>query len=232
MKKIHTSKRIKKLMDERGLKQVDILRLAEPYCKEYDVRLGRNDLSQYLSGKTEPGQEKLYVLAKALNVSEAWLMGLDVPMKNTITITNDSMSSDIDYSKYNIMPIERRRIPMLGKIACGEPIYAAEEFETYIDANSSIKADFCLTAKGDSMINARIFDGDIVFIHHQPDVDNGEIAVVIIDDEATLKRVYKYENRIELRPENPTFPVINYEGEELNSIKILGKAVAFQSLVK
>ena len=131
-----------------------------------------------------------------------------------------------------ISPITTKRFPMLGNIACGEPIYADEEYETFVEASSNIKADFCLTAKGDSMINARIFDGDIVFIKSQPDVENGEIAAVIINDEATLKRVYNYQIRIELRPENPLYDVLNYEGTELEQIQILGKAVAFQSYIR
>ena len=121
---------------------------------------------------------------------------------------------------------------MLGEIACGDPIYAEREYEAYVEASSDIQADFCLTAKGDSMINARIFDGDVVFIRQQPDVDNGEIAAVCIGDEVTLKRVYKYPNRLELRPENPTHKVKSYEGEQLYNIRILGKAVAFQSYVR
>lgn len=131
-----------------------------------------------------------------------------------------------------IKPITTKKFPMLGEIACGKPIYAEQDYETFIEASAEIKADFCLTAKGDSMINARIFDGDIVFIRKQSDVDNGEIAAVIIGDEVTLKRVYKYENRIELRPENPTHNVLNYEGIELEQIYILGKAVAFQSYIR
>lgn len=80
MKSKNTSSRLKQIMDERHLKQVDILNLAKPFCKEHNVKLGRNDLSQYLSGKVEPGQWKLSILGLALNVSEAWLMGYDVPM--------------------------------------------------------------------------------------------------------------------------------------------------------
>ena len=123
-------------------------------------------------------------------------------------------------------------IPQIGTVTCGEPILAVEEYES----NNEIPASwfgrgelFILRAKGDSMINARIFDGDIVFIQEQPDVENGEIAAVIIEDEATLKRVYKYGNSIELRAENPIYKPINYNGFELERIKILGKAVAFQS---
>ena len=121
---------------------------------------------------------------------------------------------------------------MEGEIACGEPIYANREYETYVEASADIDADFCLRAKGDSMINARIFDGDVVFIKSQPDVENGEIAAVRIGDEVTLKRVYKYTNRIELRAENPLYSPLNYEGAELNEIQIIGKAVIFQSFVR
>lgn len=79
MPKYTTSDRLKQIMSEQNLKQVDILNMAKPYCEKYDIRLGRNDLSQYVSGKVEPGQHKLYVIGKALNVNEAWLMGYDVP---------------------------------------------------------------------------------------------------------------------------------------------------------
>ena len=151
---------------------------------------------------------------------------------NPATFVIDDVSSGLDFEKYGLKPIKLKKIPMLGEIACGEPIYAEREYETFIEASSDIQADFCLTAKGDSMINARIFDGDVVFIRHQPDVDNGEIAAVCIDNEITLKRVYKYPHRLELRPENPMHNVQNYEGEQLENIIILGKAVAFQSYVR
>lgn len=131
-------------------------------------------------------------------------------------------------------PIKRHKIPLLGEIACGEPIYADEDRESYVEAGTDVRADFCLRAKGDSMINARILDGDIVFIRSQPSVENGEIAAVIIDDEATLKRVYYYpeSGKLVLNPANPAFEPFVYVGEELNQIRILGKAVAFQSDVK
>ena len=138
------------------------------------------------------------------------------------------------YEKYdNVAPISIKRIPILGEIACGEPIYAREEHESFVSADTDIDADFCLRAHGDSMIGARIFDGDIVFIRSQSAVDNGEIAAVIINDEATLKRVYFYpeEGKLILSPENPRYAPLVYVKDELNSIKILGKAVAFQSMV-
>lgn len=144
---------------------------------------------------------------------------------------SELFGEEINYS--NIYPIKTKKIPLLGEIACGKPIFANEERELYIDANESIQADFCLECKGDSMIGARIYNGDIVFIKSQPVVENGEIAAVIIDDEATLKRVYYYRenNKLSLVAENSKYPPLIYEGEELDHVRILGKAVAFQSRV-
>lgn len=97
----------------------------------------------------------------------------------------------------NIYPIELKKFPMLGEIACGKPKYTNEDRESYVIAGTDIKADFCLKASGDSMVNARIFDGDIVFIRSQEMVENGEIAAVIVnnDSEATLKRLYYYHEK-------------------------------------
>lgn len=81
MKNENTAIRLRKIMSDRNLRQVDILNLTEPYCKKYDVKMNKSDISQYCSGKTEPNQDKLFILGMALNVSEAWLMGYDVPME-------------------------------------------------------------------------------------------------------------------------------------------------------
>lgn len=146
-------------------------------------------------------------------------------------ILDGTTSSPVTYKNIEPLP-ETRKVPVLGKIACGAPILATENVEGYADLDRRISADFALRCAGDSMINAHIFDGDLVFIKKQEDVDNGQIAAVVIDDEATLKRVYKYPNRIELRPENPLFPVLQYEGAELDQIRIIGRAVAFLGQVK
>lgn len=134
----------------------------------------------------------------------------------------------------NLSPISTQRVPMLGDIACGQPIIANEERESYVQVGKEINADFCLTARGDSMIGARILDGDIVFCRAQETVNNGEIAAVIIGDEATLKRVYFYpeKKKLVLQAENPKYEPFVYVGEELSDIRIIGKAVAFQSDVK
>ena len=134
----------------------------------------------------------------------------------------------------NIFPIKTKQIPLLGEIACGQPIYAAEDRESYVMAGTDINADFCLVAKGDSMTGARILDGDIVFIRKQDMVDNGEIAAVVIGDEATLKRVnyYPEKNLLILKAENPLYPDQIYAEDQLDTVKVLGKAVAFQSDVR
>ena len=165
--------------------------------------------------------DTLAKLAQILYTSPTYLMGL-------------SKEADRSAKVDNIYQIETKKFPLLGEIVCGKPTLAVEELELYVEAGANIKADFCLKCKGDSMINARIHDGDIVFIHKQPTVNNGETAAVIIEDEATLKRVFYYSDKAKLvlQAENPSFEPLVYIGEEINHIQILGKAVAFQSDVK
>ena len=156
-------------------------------------------------------------LANALQVSPAYLMGWK-------SNPNETLSNEL-------RPVNLKRFPMLGEIACGKPIFANEEHETYIDASADIKADFCLTAKGDSMVGARIHNGDVVFIKEQSIVDNGQIAAVIIDNDVTLKRWYFYpdKKKLILQAENPSYEPFVFIGEELNNIRCLGRAVSFMS---
>lgn len=131
----------------------------------------------------------------------------------------------------NVFPISKKRIPLLGEIACGEPIFCNEDRECYVEAGTDVRADFCLKARGDSMTGARIMDGDVVFIQKDAELVNGGIYAVEIDDEATLKRVYYDETAQELRllAENPKYPTMVYSGERLAHVHVLGKAIAFQS---
>ncbi len=164
--------------------------------------------------------DKIEIMAEMFNVTPAYIMGWNEPSQPDF--------SEL-YAKYpNIKPITKKKIPMLGTIACGKPIYADEDNESYIEVNTDLNADFCLTCSGDSMINANIFDGDIVFIRKQDIVDDGQIAAVIIENEATLKRVYydRQNGRLTLQAENPRYSPLVYIGEELNSIRILGRAVS------
>ena len=181
-------------------------------------------ISQYRSGYSKPKQPRLVKLATALGVSPVWLMGLDVSMHDT-----SQEPSIPSYS--NIFPLQRKRIPLLGPIACGEPSFCNEDRESYVEAGTDVRADFCLKARGDSMTGARIMDGDIVFIQKNAELVNGQIYAVAIDDEATLKRVYYDETAQELRllAENPKYPTMVYSGERLAHVHVLGKAIAFQS---
>ena len=132
----------------------------------------------------------------------------------------------------NCLPVPRTvKKPRLGAIACGKPILAVENISEYDDVPITIHCDFTLLCKGDSMIDARIWDGDVVYIRQQPEVENGEIAAVRIGEEATLKKVYYNGRRIILRACNPLYADMEYEGEDLNDVEILGKAVAFSSMI-
>ena len=147
---------------------------------------------------------------------------------------HDLIDNNVDFpSADNITPIPKMaKIPLLGNIACGDPITAEENLDGFVNAPEEISADFALRCKGDSMIGARILDGDIVLIRQQPDVEDGEIAAVLIDNEATLKRVHKKTGCLILNPANPSYEPIIITGEELNDVRIIGKAVYFISAVK
>lgn len=169
-------------------------------------------------GNVDLPQSKILAFANVLETTPGELMGWDYEAEPTETIDN-------------IYKLDKIKLPMLGKVACGEPIFADEDRESYIMIGTDIGADFCLQCQGDSMINARIHDGDIVFVKKTDIVENGEIAVVIIDDEATLKRFFYYreQNLVILKPENPKYQDIILTGEQLNQVRVIGRAVAFQS---
>lgn len=199
---------IKQLREQRGINQEELGSV---------VGVSDKTVSSWEINRTEPKMGIVQQLADYFNVSTDYLI--------------KGNSTDLQDELNNTYRIDKIKLPLLGTVACGKPIYADEERESYVMAGTDIKADFCLKCKGDSMINARIHDGDIVFVRKQDIVNNGEIAVVIIDNEATLKRFYYYKeaNLLILKAENPTFRDLEYRGEELNQIKVIGKAVAFQS---
>jgi repressor LexA len=208
MEKSNTAERLAEALKIKNIKQAELVRRTG---------IPKSAISSYLSGKYEPKQINISKISNALGVSESWLMGFDVEM-------------DKPTKPGNLMALpETRKIPMIGEISCGTPKYAAQEFE-YVDG--PVKADFCLTARGDSMINARIYDGDIVFCHAQDSVENGEIAAVIIDDEATLKRFRQVQGTVILSAENPKYQDLVYTGAQINSIRVIGKAISAQIKVK
>ena len=198
---------LKRIRKERGLTLEALANL---------IGTSRQTIHRYETGIiSNVPHDTVSALARALEVSPSTLMGWDSSVGG----------------EHGVMPISAKRLPLLGDIACGEPIYASEEYGSFISTDMGLDADFCLRAHGDSMVGARIYDGDIVFIKAQDSVDNGEIAAVIINDEATLKRVYYYPDdaKLILSAENPRYAPFVFVGDELNEIKILGKAVAFQS---
>ena len=171
----------------------------------------RSSIAKIESGKVDLNQSKLEKLTEIFSVSVAQLMGMRSDSVMTLPAT--------------------RQIPVLGTIACGAPILAQEHIDGYTGVPEDIHADFALVCKGDSMAGARIFDGDMVYIRQQETVENGQIAAVLIDGEATLKRVRWYDDRICLEPENPLYRPIVLWGEEMNTVRILGKAVAFTARI-
>lgn len=181
--------------------------------------VSRQTVYRYENGAIENvPREKIRQMARIFGVSEAQLFGFE----------REAREGAAGLLTQGVA------VPMLGEIACGEPLYADEEKGSFVLADARMGADFCLRAKGDSMIGARIHDGDVVFVHAQSAVENGEIGAVIVGDEATLKRVYFYpeEQKLILAAENPAYPPLVYIGSELESIRILGRAVAFQSAVR
>ena len=202
-----------KLKEIRKQRKMSQAKLAEK------LGVSRSTVSMWEIGASQPDNDNLLQLAQILNISLDVLLGNDA-----------SSAEDASY----VLPVQIKRVPLLGNIACGEPIFAEEEHGEYIYTSDALDVDFCLRAQGDSMIGARIYDGDIVFVRRQDMVDDGEIAAVLIGDEATLKHV-RYDKEAEtlsLYPENPKYKTMHFSGEELEEIKILGKAIAFQSVIQ
>ncbi|MBQ6483083.1 MAG: helix-turn-helix domain-containing protein [Anaerolineaceae bacterium] len=160
---------------------------------------------------------RLEAIADALDCSPVYLM----------------MGSDSDLNGIqNIMPIrslQHHRIPLIGAVALGEPILAEQEYDVFVDA--PIKADYALRTEGDSM-NPTYLDGDIVFIRAVDEVNDGTVAVVLIDDSATLKHVYHQEDGLWLTGDNPAFPPMSVKASEHDVIRILGIPVGYTRMYR
>ena len=209
---------IRELREKKGINMKEAARqLNMPYTTYVN----------YEKGFREPTSEILIQIANFYDTTIDYLVGRSEDRSADMTkVSTISLVPGL-----NPMPT-MKRIPLVGSIACGAPILAEENIEDYINIPRNISGDFALTCKGDSMINARIFDGDIVYIRQQETVENGEIAAVLIDGEATLKRVRLFEDHIALEPENPMYKPLVYWNEEMNTVRILGKAVAFTSAIR
>lgn len=175
----------------------------------------RSSINKIEMSKNDITQSKIAAFARALHTTPAYLLGWE---------------EDVDIVPPGFEPIPKmQRVPLVGQIACGQPITAEENLEGYIEAPAEKQIDFALTCRGDSMIDAGIHDGDIAYIRKQPQVENGQIAAVRIGTDATLKRVYYYpaEKKIILQPANSAYPPLSYTGEELNEIVIEGLLVGY-----
>ena len=177
----------------------------------------KSSISKIENGKADIPQSKIAAFADALETTPAYLMGWEEqpePKKPTIP------------PGFEPMP-KMKKIPLIGAIACGEPITAEQNIEKMVDVPENIRCDFSLTCHGNSMVDAGIHDKDVVYIRIQPEVENGEIAAVRIDGEATLKRVYYNPGTLTLMPANPAYAPMIYTGSQLEEVHIEGKAVGW-----
>ena len=212
------AQRLREGLDLRGMKQIELATRSG---------ISKYSISHYLKGDWEGKQDAVYELARALNVSEAWLMGYDVPAERSAPKVSVQLDKKPTIPP-GFMPLPKmRKVPLIGAIACGDPITAIQNREGDVNAPVDMRCDFALKCQGESMIGAGIHDGDVVYIRIQPEVENGEIAAVRIGEEATLTRVYLHNDYIELRPENPAFESIIRRREEMNDVQIEGKAVGW-----
>lgn len=194
------------------------------------------NLNKYLDEKNLTPTEFARIMGYPETTVFNWVHGKSYPRIDRIQQISDYfgiLKSDLVEEKINledipgVIPVKKgRMIPILGEIACGEPILARENYEGYFLADPTIvSGDFALRCEGDSMIDANIHDGDLVFIKQTPDVENGSIAAILIDDETTLKRFYRNDNQIILQPENKRYNPIIITKEDGKNIKILGQVI-------
>jgi repressor LexA len=197
--------RLKELRKKCGLVQKDISRI-------FSVSMGA--VGNWESGNRIPDTETLSRIADYFHVSVDYLLGREAPAETVP----------------GLIAVKKKKIPVLGEIACGKPIFADEDRDVYVSVSDELVCDYALIAKGDSML-PRIHDGDLVFIREMPVVENGKIAAVLIEDEATLKRVFFYpeKQKLMLVSDNPAWEPFLYVGEELENVRILGLAVAAQT---
>lgn len=215
MKQSDFASRLSQALEARGMKAADLSK---------KTKVAEGTISCYINGRYEAKQNRVQVFAEALNVNPAWLMGYDVPMD----AERPSQPTQKATIPPGFIPMPKMvKVPLVGSIACGTPILAEQNIDGHVDAPEDIRCDFALRCKGDSMIGAGIHDGDAVYIHIQPEVENGEIAAVRIGEEATLKRVYYDGTTLTLMPYNNAYAPMVYTGPQLEDVHIEGKAVGY-----
>ena len=209
------AERLKSLRREKGWSQQ---RLAD------ELELSKSSVNMYERGEREPGFETMEAIADLFNVDMNYLYGrTDIKIADPIVLEPKKPTIPPGFEP---MP-KMKKVPLIGSIVCGTPILAQQNIEKMVDVPENIRCDFSLTCHGDSMVDAGIHDKDVVYIRIQPEVENGEIAAVRIDEEATLKRVYYSNGALTLMPANPSYPPMIYTGPQLEEVHIEGKAVGW-----
>lgn len=198
--------RIKQLREELGKSKAQVAR---------ELQIPYTTFVNYENEAREPNSEVLIMIANYFHVSVDYLIGR----------TENRHGNSLPVS--NLVPLKHIiKVPIIGRIACGSPILAEQNYEGQTFCPDEVNADFALRCQGDSMIDANIQDGDIVFIKDTPEVENGEIAAVVVGEEATLKKVYYHDDTVTLIPANSSYEPMVFKKDEINDIRICGKAVA------
>lgn len=197
------------------------LRTRDGYTQEQlgkKLGLQKSAIAKYESGRVENlKRPTIAKLAKIFGVSPLLFVG-ELDDETALRMMDSEIIPVPDLSAL-------KRIPVLGSSACGAPIEAVRSYN-YVEVDSALRADFALIAEGKSMTGAGILDGSLVFFQETPNVDNGQIAAVTVDNATTIKRFYQYPGLVILKACNPDFEDQEYTGDELENIHIFGKAVA------
>ena len=215
-----STERINQIMKEKRLRQIDVLNLAKPFQEKYKIKFSKSHLSQYVNGKSNPDNEKIFLLSKVFGVTEAWLLGYDVPRYERLEEARISEPQTPQGLK----------IPVLGTVAAGIPISAVEDILDYEEIPLAWQNQgefFALKIKGDSM-EPRMESGDVVIVKQQSDANSGDTVIVLVNgDDATCKKLQKTDNGIMLVSTNPKYPPMFYSNEAIRTkpVVILGKVV-------
>jgi hypothetical protein len=215
-----STERINQIMKEKKLRQIDVLNLAKPFQEKYNIKFYKSHLSQYVNGKSNPDNEKIFLLSKVFGVSEAWLLGYDVPRYKV----TEEFDEDISPKPQGL------KIPVLGTVAAGIPISAVEDILDYEEIPQSWQNQgefFGLRIKGDSM-KPDINDGDTVIVKQQSTANNGDVVIALVNgDDATCKKFEKLDNGIMLISNNSEYSPMYFSNEEVTTkpVVIVGRVL-------